>query len=195
MEGSIGRTARAARAIWGAAAAAALTLLGGCATAYQPNGLTGGFSETEVKQGLWNVTFSGNGYTSRETAQTYWLYRCADLTLKAGYGGFTIMSPMDLVQAPSRPGEGRIIRVSHGGGHVVVMGGYYGYGYSPGAFPSFSGIIQMIRGPVTSRPPRTFDAAALKATLAPYVDGPKCDGNVCPHVHGYIYPDQNKPET
>ena len=34
-----------------------------------------------------------------------------------------------------------------------------------------------------------FDAAVLKARLAPIVKLGLCEGNVCPHVHSYLMPD------
>jgi hypothetical protein len=43
------------------------------------------------------VSFAGNGYTSRETVQVYWLYRCAQLALEKGFAGFEILSDMQFV--------------------------------------------------------------------------------------------------
>ena len=58
----------------------------------------GGFSVLELRADVWRVTFGGNGYTTTETAQTYWLNRSADLTLEKGYNAFEILSDMQFVR-------------------------------------------------------------------------------------------------
>jgi len=63
----------------------------GCATQYQPNGITGGFDETQLGPKVYRVTFKGNGYTSPERAADLALLRCADLTLQSGYSYFAIV--------------------------------------------------------------------------------------------------------
>src|SRR5258708_35613196 len=37
-----------------------------CATGYHAHGLSGGFSETQLDENVFQVSFKGNGYTSRE---------------------------------------------------------------------------------------------------------------------------------
>jgi hypothetical protein len=66
-------------------------LLFGCATPYQQTGLTGGFSETQLDENVWTVTFKGNGYTNRERATDFNLLRCAELCLEKGYKYFVIV--------------------------------------------------------------------------------------------------------
>jgi len=81
-----------------AAAALALAVaLAGCTTptAYQPNtpghAASGGYSEVRVEPNRWRVTFSGNSLTSRETVETYLLFRSAELTTQQGYDWFAIV--------------------------------------------------------------------------------------------------------
>lgn len=77
-------------------AAAALALAGGLAgcetaTPYQPlkpGSSAGGYSETRLEGDRWRVTFAGNSMTSRETVETYLLYRAAELTVNQGYDWF-----------------------------------------------------------------------------------------------------------
>jgi len=64
--------------------------LGACATSYQAKSFTGGFSETQLDQNVWTVTFKGNGYTSMERATDFTLLRSADLALQNGFGYFVI---------------------------------------------------------------------------------------------------------
>jgi len=60
-------------------------------------GDTGGFEVKDLGQDVYRVRFDGNGYTTRETVQTYWLYRCAQLAVEKGFTGFEILSDMQFV--------------------------------------------------------------------------------------------------
>lgn len=68
--------------------AALVLALTGCMTAYQPDGLTGGYTEVQLSENVWRVSFKGNGYTSRERAVDMALLRSADLTIQQGYNYF-----------------------------------------------------------------------------------------------------------
>ena len=83
-----------------AALAAGLMLIGaglglaGCETAtpYQPlergTAQTGGFTDQKVETDRFRVTFQGNSLTSRQTVETYLLYRAASLTVEQGFDWF-----------------------------------------------------------------------------------------------------------
>lgn len=150
-------------------------LLAGCSTAtpYQSSVagyfvIAGGYDEVEKGNGVWHVSFSGDRDTSRQTMQTYWLYRCAELTLKEGYDGFEILSPIRLIDEEGDP--------------RLYDYGDFGDVYHTGAD------IRMIKKPFTPVASKVFEAMALKAALEPYVTGKKCDrGNVCPHPHSYLH--------
>ena len=83
------------------AAAAALlagtALLSGCATptAYQPATGYGrsanGYSDQQVDRDRFQVSFSGNSLTSRDTVERYLLYRSAQLTVERGYDHFILV--------------------------------------------------------------------------------------------------------
>ena len=83
-----------------AAGMMALSLaIAGCSTTgstpYQPvstsNRAAGGFSDERLATGDYRVTFSGNRLTSRETVESYLLYRSAELTVEQGYDWFVIV--------------------------------------------------------------------------------------------------------
>jgi hypothetical protein len=181
-----------------AAAATALSL-GACATAYQAEGITGGFKEVSRGADVWRVSFLGNGYTTNETTQTYWLYHCAQLARSKGYDGFRIVTPMKLAVIEMLPdvGGGQVIRVGHSSGGHSSGGAHYTYVYTGGGYasykPSMTGDIQLLKAPIKETPLLVFDAAKLEAAMAPYVNGPKCGGNVCAHVHKYLYPGLETP--
>src|SRR5262249_9009450 len=71
-----------------------VVMLAGCTTPYGKMGLTGGYSEKQVSENVWHVHYLGNGFTTMETVQTMWLYRCASLTLEKGFAGFEIVTPV-----------------------------------------------------------------------------------------------------
>lgn len=68
-----------------------LAVLSGCATAYQPQSMSGGFSSTQLDTNVFQVTFKGNGYTDRDKANDFALLRSAELALENGYKYFVIV--------------------------------------------------------------------------------------------------------
>ncbi|GAB1535804.1 hypothetical protein ADMFC3_14350 [Geovibrio sp. ADMFC3] len=67
------------------------TLILGCSTKYQPHGLSGGYSDTRLASNIFNVSFAGNGYTSRERSSDFALLRAAELTMENGFAYFLIL--------------------------------------------------------------------------------------------------------
>jgi hypothetical protein len=87
--------------------AAMAVILASCATPYQQGGITGGSDVKELRPDVYRVSFQGNGYTTRESVQVYWLYRCAELAIEKGFTGFEILSDMQFVMRRP-PAEDRI---------------------------------------------------------------------------------------
>ncbi len=71
--------------------ALATVLLAGCATTYQQNSFTGGYSEIQLGENIFQVSFRGNGYTSRERASDFSLLRSAEVALENGFRYFVIV--------------------------------------------------------------------------------------------------------
>jgi hypothetical protein len=69
----------------------ALIFFIGCATSYQKNGFSGGFSETQLSENIWKVHFNGNAHSTMERAEDFCLLRSAELTLENGYRYFAIV--------------------------------------------------------------------------------------------------------
>src|SRR5215470_7563257 len=61
-----------------------------CATPNKTSGFNGGYSETQLSQNSWTVTFQRNGYTSHERATDFALLRSADVALEHGFNYFII---------------------------------------------------------------------------------------------------------
>jgi hypothetical protein len=66
-------------------------LLSGCATAYQQQSFSGGYSETQLGENIFQVSFRGNGYTRRERASDFSLLRSAAVALEHGFRYFVIV--------------------------------------------------------------------------------------------------------
>ena len=63
----------------------------GCSSTYQPDGFSGGFSETALGRDFYKVTFNGNGYTSPEKTNDFAMLRAAELSLENGYTHIIVM--------------------------------------------------------------------------------------------------------
>ena len=70
-------------------------MLSGCATAYQPDGIAGGYSDRLLNGNTEVVSFRGNRFNSPETLHSYLLRRCADVTLHNGYSYFELVTPIE----------------------------------------------------------------------------------------------------
>lgn len=80
---------------------ALVAFLGGCATAYQPQGLTGGFSTTQLDTNVFTVSFRGNGYTGRERTNDFALLRSAEVALENGFSHFAIIDAQQYTKTGS----------------------------------------------------------------------------------------------
>ena len=57
-------------------------------TPYQPMGFKGGYENTQLDKNVFEVTFSGNGLTSRQRVRDFAMLRSAELTIQNGYKYF-----------------------------------------------------------------------------------------------------------
>ena len=73
-------------------ALSAACLLASCATAYQPDGVSGGYSDQRLGANSVRVSFRGNGMTPTETLNSFLMRRCAEVTLQNGYSYFVLVS-------------------------------------------------------------------------------------------------------
>ncbi len=110
-----------------ASALGALMLLGACTTAtpYQAaDSSDRGYTDTQVENNRWMVSFSGNSLTDRQTVETYLLYRAAELTSQQGFQHFRVVK---------RETEGESRFLSTGYSHSPYYSGFYPryafYGY------------------------------------------------------------------
>ena len=179
-----------------AAAAAAALSLAACATATpdQPRlpgqAQQGGYSDARIEANRFRVDFAGNSLTSRDTVETYLLYRAAELTVNQGYDWFAMAE---------RKTDKKV-------NTYVNNYGPYGYGWAPswryyGRFGwrtwdpfwgdpfwannidvqtvekyDASAEIVMYRGPKPGDNPRAFDARDVMANLGSKIVRPPVAG-------------------
>lgn len=70
----------------------------GCATAYQPMGATGGYTDRAMGSNRWLVTFKGNGYTRSDLVEEYVFQRAQEVCKENGFTDFEIQSPQSSTQ-------------------------------------------------------------------------------------------------
>ncbi len=164
-------------------------LLAACATAtpYGPaqSSRGYGFSEQQIEEGRYRITFRGNSLTARDTVENSLLYRAAELAVETGYDYFIVIEN-DTEE-----------RTSYSGSAYPAYYGRYGYGYpfhrSRYAFPYYAygfgwghpfdsyteitrysamAFVTMHRGQKPADNPQAFDARDVLKNLGPVVLGP-----------------------
>ena len=68
----------------------AALILSGCSTAYQKQGFSGGFDESQLAPNVWKISFRGNAKTTKSKAEEFTLLRSADLTIQNGFEYFVL---------------------------------------------------------------------------------------------------------
>ena len=181
-------------------ATAALILatgLSACATPtpYAPAGPTrsaaNGYSEQRIEPARWRVNFSGNSLTSRETVETYLLYRAAELTLQERHDWFSVVT-RDTEKKSHTYVDPDPFWYGPGFGAWRPSWRYYGRGFGWRSWDPFWGDpfwaervdvrtvdryeagaeIVMRDGPKPSGDPNAFDARAVVDNLGPKIQRP-----------------------
>lgn len=71
-------------------------LTGACATGFGPMGSEGGYQEKMVRENAYVISFTGNGFTSKERTRDFALYRAAQIGDKLHFTHFVVMGEDDL---------------------------------------------------------------------------------------------------
>ncbi|MET0273035.1 MAG: hypothetical protein ABW360_08600 [Phenylobacterium sp.] len=183
--------------------AAALALAAGLAacatpTPYQPNlpgqQTSGGYSELRVETNRFRVTFAGNSLTSRETVESYLLFRAAELSVQNGYDWFSIVDRATDRDARTYVEPDPFYRPWYGPGYGYWRPSwrYFGRGYGWRSWDPYFGDpfwadrvdvrtvdkyeasaeIVMGKGAKPADDPRAFDARAVTQNLQPRIQYP-----------------------
>jgi hypothetical protein len=155
---------------------AALLAAGGLAcatpTRYGHLGPDGGYSEHQLDDGAWEVTFEGNPDSTSDELRRLLRYRCAELTVASGADFFVVVRRESLSLPGSAPAESR-----RGGGRGRRGGGASAGGAESAAQraqprgdaaarPAEAVLIRMARG---ERPELGEDARATLRELGPAI--------------------------
>ena len=65
--------------------------LSACSSSYGPLNSMGGYQEKQIGKDMMEVRFHGNQHTSKEKVSQLLLYRCAEVTDKAGFDFFVVL--------------------------------------------------------------------------------------------------------
>lgn len=79
-----------------------IILLLGCAVTYRPMNASGGYTENQINENTFEVTFEGNQYNSLDEVRTYLTFRCAELTLEQGLTHFLIIEDASYEDVPEK---------------------------------------------------------------------------------------------
>ncbi len=160
-----------------------VTLLAACAsqTDYKPADRRGGYgyTETQLTDNRYRVTFTGNASTPRETVADFALLRAAELTLQNGYDWFKLVD-----RETDKKTRTTMVDTGVGVGHhhssvyrrcglltcdtVVTHSGHHGGGgvVSGSTRSSYSSAIEIVMGKdPMPEDVETYDAQQLAATL------------------------------
>jgi hypothetical protein len=151
---------------------AALGALAGCGhpTPYQPVVDGYGYSEQQIEDNRYRVSFAGNHLTPADTVQNYWLYRTAELTLDHGYDYFIVVD-RNLDRSTTYQGTGTLSP-----GYVTEDGDYVGgTGFSSySAYPSDRYIayadVAMFKGEKPASDVNAYDARSVLRQLGPTIE-------------------------
>ncbi len=144
-------------------------------TPYQPSqGRNGfGFSEQQIEQNRFRISFSGNSDTRREVVENYLLIRAAELTLANGYDHF-ILASQDV--EPNIRYRSTFTGYSdfgfyHHSWPWFDTGVDYGTSYPVTRYTAYADIL-LLRGPKDGADYKSFSAADVLAKLGPTAQRP-----------------------
>ena len=144
-----------------------LCLCGACAggpTLYQPADGGYGYSEQQIEDNRYRVTFAGNEQTAADTVQNYLLYRAAELTLDRGYDYFTIVDRR-LDRSTTYWGGGDTYL---GTGFGRYSGGFFGFGTSTArpvdSYTAYADIV-LFKGAKPADEVKAYDARDVLGRL------------------------------
>jgi hypothetical protein len=147
-------------------------VLAACATKptpYQPETNGYGFSQQQIENNRYRISFSGNGATSLDTVRSYMLYRAAEVTVESGHDYF-IVTDQNTQSSTSYRGTGS---TPFGVGTGFGSGGF-GVGFSSfNAYPDHSytawADIVVGNGPKPQGDLNAYDAREVLSRIGPNV--------------------------
>jgi len=174
--------------------AACAATLAACVTATPYGPATGknpyGFSEQRIEQDRYRIVFRGNSSTTRETVETFLLFRAAELTVESGFDHFIVTEQdTEASRRYTRSGSPAFFgRYAYGYRPYCCAFPYYAYGFGWGGDPFYDDVreitrysaiafIAMGKGPKPGDNPQAFDARDVLQSLGPTVAATQAEGS------------------
>jgi hypothetical protein len=147
-------------------------LLAACAggpTPYQQAQDGYGYSEQQIEDNRYRISFAGNSATSRQTVEDYLLYRAAELTVQTGHDWFEVVD-RNTVQEYSGYGGSPQVGVGVGSGSNVGVGLSFPVfgGGSAGRYTADMDVL-VHDGEKPQESPNAYDAFSVISRLQPKV--------------------------
>jgi hypothetical protein len=149
-----------------------VAILAGCTrvqpTPYQPAVDGYGYSEHQIEDNRYWVSFAGNDETPASTVQKYWLYRIAELTLDHGYDYFTVVD-RNLERSTTYEGTTQFEPpfISEAGEYIT--GGSSSYSASPSdSYTAYADVV-MFKGEKPPADVNAYDARSVLRRLGPTI--------------------------
>ncbi|HEX6111455.1 MAG TPA: hypothetical protein VFZ10_04050 [Geminicoccaceae bacterium] len=148
-------------------------LLAACAgapTPYQQARDGFGYSEQQIEENRYRVSFAGNSATTRQTVEDYLLYRAAELTVQTGHDWFQVVERNTVQEYSGYGGSPEMgVGVGSGGNFGVglsfpVLGG----GGGSGRYTADMDVI-VREGEKPQEDPNAYDAFSVISRLQPKV--------------------------
>ena len=156
-------------ALLGVAVLGVLAGCGGGPTPYQPASDRYGYSEQQIEDNRYRVTFAGNDLTPADTVQNYLLYRAAEITLDRDYDYFTMVD-RNLDRSTTYWGSGPTTYLGTGFGRG--SGGFVGFGTSTArpidSYTAYADVV-MFRGEKPVDDVNAYDAREVLRRLDPTI--------------------------
>lgn len=145
-----------------------------CATRYQPDGLSGGYEETQLAEQTFLVSFGANGFSSTDDAYLFLLTRAAELSKEHGYEGFYLVAVENRTTTVTQYTQGVATTTSQASGEARVHGNQVTgraratatTTYTPPqaynvTHPAFSGEVLFVDERLDEESPEPFNAELL----------------------------------
>lgn len=159
---------RTIRLLTGLLAALGLAACTTSPTPYQPEADRYGYSQQQIEDDRYRITFAGNSATPREVVQNYMLFRAAEVTLESGHDYFTVVD-QQIEGNSSGVASPRVgVGVGSGGSTSIGVGlsTFLGGGDGGVRYTAYSDIV-LRDGEKPAGDPDSYDARDLIERLRP----------------------------
>jgi hypothetical protein len=150
---------------------AMLAMLAGCGqpTPYQPAVDGYGYSEQQIEDNRYRVSFAGNQLTPADTVQNYWLYRTAELTLDHGYDYFIVVD-RNLDRSTTYQGTSTLSPgyITEGGDYIGGTGFSSYSAYPSDRYTAYADVV-MFEGEKPAGDVNAYDARSVLRQLDPTI--------------------------